>query len=221
MSEYDDFDQMADEAADKTDISRTPRPVARPSSYQFQEEEEPPLKQRSCCRCSLPLLLIVLLFALVLGLAGIAGFNLYRNLTNHIRLAEVEIEAQQQSNTVIEVFNGTNNHEVEVALNILRQNVTAEFNRISSDLNALKTNASGNFAQIQANIDSFVNDVANRFSDIENSTLAKSELLGVETKLSDLEGRVDEIDNVLSSGVILISKYSLVVGLVTVLCVYL
>ncbi len=75
--------------------------------------------------------------------------------------------------------------------------------------------------QIRVNIDNFKNFVENRFDEIENSTLAKSELHGVETKLSTLEGRVDEIDNVLSSGVILMSKYSLAVGLVTMLCVYL
>ncbi len=74
--------------------------------------------------------------------------------------------------------------------------------------------------QIRVNIDNLKNFVENRFDEIENSTLAKSELLGVETKLSTLEGRVDEIDNVLSSGVILMSKYSLAVGLVTMLCVY-
>ena len=75
--------------------------------------------------------------------------------------------------------------------------------------------------QIRVNIDNLKNFVENRFDEIENSTLAKSELHGVETKLSTLEGRVDEIDNVLSSGIILMSKYSLAVGLVTMLCVYL
>ncbi len=75
--------------------------------------------------------------------------------------------------------------------------------------------------QIRVNIDNLKNFVENRFDEIENSTLSKSELHGVETKLSTLESRVDEIDNVLSSGVILMSKYSLAVGLVTMLCVYL
>lgn len=221
MSDFDNFDQMADEVAGKNDIAshQQSRPTARPNSYQFEPEEEPTKKQ-SCCTCSLPLILVILLFALVLGVTGIAAFNLYSNITNNSRLAIVETEAQQQSDTVIEVFNGTNNHEVELALDILRMNVTAEFSRLSSDLDALKSGSLQNFTQIRQDVESFVMSVENRFQNIENSTLAKTELLMVETQLANLMNRVGEIEQTLSSGTTLLSRYSLIVGLATFVWLY-
>ncbi len=58
-------------------------------------------------------------------------------------------------------------------------------------------------------------NVTNRFQGIENSTLAKSELVVVEMQLDDLMERVNDIEQALSSGAMLASRYSLVMGLVS------
>ncbi len=55
-------------------------------------------------------------------------------------------------------------------------------------------------------------NVTNRFQGIENSTLAKSELVVVEMQLDDLMERVNNIEQTLSSGAMLASRYSLVIG---------
>ncbi len=117
MSDFDNFDEMADDGKTRCHIPRR------------------------CCTC-----LLLILCLLVLGVAIIASFNLYSNIISRLAVVETD-QAQQQNNTVVEVYNRTNNREVELALNNLRTNVTAEFNRLNTDLNTLKTNSSVNFAK--------------------------------------------------------------------------
>ena len=148
------------------------------------------------------------------------------------RLNEVIREMVEQQNStkrqidellinVYELEQRQNQTEEQIRVHVdnLRNDVGNRIDEIENSTLAQLEQRQIQTEKIRADIDNFRIDVGNRFDEIENSTLAKSELHQVETDLSNLESRVHELE--LSSGVVLMSKYSLVVGLVTVLCVYL
>ena len=144
------------------------------------------------------------------------------------RLNEVIREMAEQQNSskrqidellinVYELEQRQNQTEEQIRVHVdnLRNDVGNRIDEIENSTLAQLEQRQIQTEKIRADIDNFRIDVGNRFDEIENSTPAKSELHQVETDLSNLESRVHELE--LSSGVVLMSKYSLVVGLVTVL----
>ena len=190
-----DMDTMANEVEGKVDINTPNPPIHRFSQYTEPEEE----KSESCCRCYCPLwcLVTLILFALILGIAGVAAYNLYANITNSQKLNVVEEVANQD--TIIQLFNITNNDTIEIALEQFVEGINGDLQRIETDIRRLRNITSDNINLVKEDIRVFETNINSRLSQIENSTLNRMELDRVETDLASLENRVDAIEADLSS----------------------
>ena len=216
-----DMDAMAAEMEGKEDVPRTlygnmhPNPIHRFSQH-YEEEED----KSGGCRCWCPLWFVVtwILFALILGITGVAAYNLYANITNGQKLTTVEQVANQD--TIVQILDINTNNTLELALEQFVLNVNGDLRRIEADIDTLRNNTSDNIGQIKADIEMAKLSLSNRLSQLENSTLNRMELDRVEADLATLENRVSVIEDDLSSGKSLTGIHPLlltVIGLLVLL----
>ena len=157
----------------------------------YEEKED----KSGGCRCWCPLWFVVtwILFALILGITGVAAYNLYANITNGQKLTTVEQVANQD--TIVEILDiNTNNTTTELALEQLVLNVNGDLHRIEADIATLRNNTSDNIGQVRADIEMAKLSLSNRLSQLENSTLNRMELDRVDADLATLENRVSVIE---------------------------
>ena len=215
-----DMDAMAAEMETKEDVPPTvygnmhPNPIHRFSQH-YEEEGE----KSGCCRwCPLWFVVTWILFALILGITGVAAYNLYANITNGQKLTIVEQVANQD--TVVQLLDINTNNTLELALEQFVLNVNGDLRRIEADIDTLRNNTSDNIAQVRADIEMTKLSLSNRLSQLENSTLNRMELDRVEADLATLENRVSVIEDDLSSGKSLTGIHPLlltVIGLLVLL----